>query len=420
MLTGYIRGQELRISTPEIAADSIKYLEAEFHFAGRDWDGYVKTAYFINGTSKFALVLADDRITADMGLNLTAGEWEVKLSGVKGGSRITTTTEHVYVREFGSTDGTLPDVTATQAEQILAKIGDLANLTTEDKTNLVAAINEAAKSGGGSGSGGKDGTGIESITYKDKDEDGGNVYTVLLTDGTSYEITAPKGAKGADGAPGAKGDTGATGTTGATPNLQIGEVTTLDAGSDATATITGTVENPLLNLGIPKGADGSGGAGGETWETIADIIVESEDVTYYRWDVSNKTEFVVLVSLTPLTDSTASANGTIGLNTAASPWGRNNFTITSNISSVPSSAKGLSYVVSGKKADGKWIPGVFMRSLNSGASWNNLNVGGGMSFPADANTNVTSFAEINEITSISVGSYTKFFGVGSHIQILAR
>lgn len=420
MLTGYIRGQELRISTPEIAADSIKYLEAEFHFAGRDWDGYVKTAYFINGTSKFALVLADDRITADMGLNLTAGEWEVKLSGVKGGSRITTTTEHVYVREFGSTDGTLPDVTATQAEQILAKIGDLANLTTEDKTNLVAAINEAAKSGGGSGSGGKDGTGIEPITYKDKDEDGGNVYTVLLTDGTSYEITAPKGAKGADGAPGAKGDTGATGTTGATPNLQIGEVTTLDAGSDATATITGTVENPLLNLGIPKGADGSGGAGGETWETIADIIVESEDVTYYRWDVSNKTEFVVLVSLTPLTDSTASVNGTIGLNTAASPWGRNNFTITSNISSVPSSAKGLSYVVSGKKADGKWIPGVFMRSLNSGASWNNLNVGGGMSFPADANTNVTSFAEINEITSISVGSYTKFFGVGSHIQILAR
>lgn len=201
MLTGYIRGQELRISTPEIAADSIKYLEAEFHFAGRDWDGYVKTAYFINGASKFALVLADDRITADMGLNLTAGEWEVKLSGVKGDSRITTTTEHIYVREFGGTEGTLPDVTPTQAEQLQAQIGDLSNLTTEDKTNLVAAINEAAKSGGG-GSGGKDGTGIESITYKGEDESGGNMYTVLLTDGTSYDITAPKGAKGDKGDPG--------------------------------------------------------------------------------------------------------------------------------------------------------------------------------------------------------------------------
>lgn len=219
MLTGYIRGQELRISTPEIAADSIKYLEAEFHFAGRDWDGYVKTAYFINGASKFALVLADDRITADMGLNLTAGEWEVKLSGVKGDSRITTTTEHVYVRKFGSTDGTIPDVTATQAEQILAQIGDLSNLTTEDKTSLVAAINEAAKSGGGGSGGSKDGTGIESITYKGEDEAGGNMYTVLLTDGTSYDITAPKGAKGDKGDAGGKGADGAAGADGITPHI---------------------------------------------------------------------------------------------------------------------------------------------------------------------------------------------------------
>lgn len=128
MIIGHVRGQELKLDRTTIAADSIKYLEAEFHFAGRDWEGYVKTAYFINGTSKFALVLADDRITADMGLNLTAGEREVKLSGVKGGSRITTTTEHVYVREFGSTEGTLPDVTPTQAEQLLAKIGDMSAL----------------------------------------------------------------------------------------------------------------------------------------------------------------------------------------------------------------------------------------------------------------------------------------------------
>lgn len=128
MIIGHVRGQELKLDRTTIAANSIKYLEAEFHFAGRDWDGYVKTAYFINGTSKFALVLADDRITADMGLNLTAGEWEVKLSGVKGGSRITTTTEHIFVREFGSTEGTLPDVTPTQAEQLLAKIGDMSAL----------------------------------------------------------------------------------------------------------------------------------------------------------------------------------------------------------------------------------------------------------------------------------------------------
>lgn len=259
MLTGYIRGQELRISTPEIAADSIKYLEAEFHFAGRDWDGYVKTAYFINGTSKFALVLADDRITADMGLNLTAGEWEVKLSGVKGGSRITTTTEHIYVREFGSTDGTLPDVTATQAEQILAKIGDLANLTTEDKTNLVAAINEAAKSGGGSG-GGKDGTGIESITYKDKDEYGGNVYTVLLTDGTSYDITAPRGVAGADGKDGTNGKDGSPGKDGTDgTSVTVTSVTesTEDGGDNVITFSDGK------SVTVKNGSKGSTGAKGD-------------------------------------------------------------------------------------------------------------------------------------------------------------
>lgn len=71
--------------------------------------------------------------------------------------------------------------------------------------------------------------------------------------------------KGPQGEPGEKGDTGspgAKGDTGATPNLQIGTVTTLPAGSDATASVSGTAENPLLNLGIPKGADGSGGPGG--------------------------------------------------------------------------------------------------------------------------------------------------------------
>ena len=45
---------------------------------------------------------------------------------------------------------------------------------------------------------------------------------------------------------------------------QIGTVTTLPAGSNATASMGGTAENPLLNLGIPKGADGQGGGSGGT------------------------------------------------------------------------------------------------------------------------------------------------------------
>lgn len=48
----------------------------------------------------------------------------------------------------------------------------------------------------------------------------------------------------------------AQGETGVTPNLTIGTVTTLASGANATATITGTKENPILNLGLPRGEAG--------------------------------------------------------------------------------------------------------------------------------------------------------------------
>ena len=93
------------------------------------------------------------------------------------------------------------------------------------------------------------------------------------------------GASGKDGSPGADGKDGITpaigengnwylgntdtgkpsrGENGAVPDIQIGTVTTLPAGSDATASMGGTAENPLLNLGIPKGANGQGGGSGGT------------------------------------------------------------------------------------------------------------------------------------------------------------
>ena len=93
------------------------------------------------------------------------------------------------------------------------------------------------------------------------------------------------GASGKDGSPGADGKDGITpaigengnwylgntdtgnpsrGENGAVPDIQIGTVTTLPAGSDAAASMGGTAENPLLNLGIPRGADGQGGGSGGT------------------------------------------------------------------------------------------------------------------------------------------------------------
>ena len=65
--------------------------------------------------------------------------------------------------------------------------------------------------------------------------------TITLTNGTSYTTSSIRGEVGA------------------TPNLTIGTISTLPEGSQATATITGTPENPVLNLGIPVGDTGDPG-----------------------------------------------------------------------------------------------------------------------------------------------------------------
>ena len=56
------------------------------------------------------------------------------------------------------------------------------------------------------------------------------------------------------------GATGPTGPTGATPTLEIGTVTTGAAGTEASASISGTSPNFILNLTIPEGPTGPTGA----------------------------------------------------------------------------------------------------------------------------------------------------------------
>lgn len=60
-----------------------------------------------------------------------------------------------------------------------------------------------------------------------------------------------------------KGEKGDKGETGATNSLSIGTVTTGEAGSQASATITGDAPNQTLNLTIPKGDKGDTGAAGQ-------------------------------------------------------------------------------------------------------------------------------------------------------------
>lgn len=92
-----------------------------------------------------------------------------------------------------------------------------------------------------------------------------NAYIGLCVDTNADSPTNPKNYTWYNW----KGDNGDTG---ATPNLQIGTVETLESGSSATASITGTTENPLLNLGIPRGEGGTGGSEKE-WKLLKDLTL---------------------------------------------------------------------------------------------------------------------------------------------------
>ena len=78
-----------------------------------------------------------------------------------------------------------------------------------------------------------DGKGIQSTVLNSD-----YTLTITYTDGTTWTSVSIRGQVGA------------------TPHLTIGTVETLPPSQSASATITGTDENPVLNLGIPKGDTG--------------------------------------------------------------------------------------------------------------------------------------------------------------------
>lgn len=218
MIKVYISGNRADVIEREPLTSGTVGKVINFAFT-EDWRPLIKYAVFEGSGRRIAITnIGDSCIIPHEVLAKHGGALRVGVYGrtADGSAATPTVYAQLGIIQRGADPNADPSTKPTLPvwAQLQAQIGDLANLTTEDKTNLVAAINEAAKSGGGSG-GGKDGTGIASITYKGKDEDGGNVYTVLLTDGTSYDITAPKGAKGDKGDKGDKGATGPQGPAGA-------------------------------------------------------------------------------------------------------------------------------------------------------------------------------------------------------------
>ena len=138
-----------------LAAESVQYLTAKVVCETEDWTGREIKAMFGQGCTVYEVPVTGGEITAKQQLNLTAGDWRVWLVGnsARDGDvipRITTNMAHISVAPTGGTEGNpFPATPPTVEERLRADMGNLADLTTEDKSSLVAAINEVRQTGGG-------------------------------------------------------------------------------------------------------------------------------------------------------------------------------------------------------------------------------------------------------------------------------
>ena len=263
MLTATVRGQQLQLRTPLIVADSINYITARFAF-DKDWDGRSITAFFVQKNTVITALVQNNEITAEQGINLTAGTWEVKLTGVKGDSRITAGPVKITALPFGGTEGELPDISPTQYEALLGMIGDLSDLTTVAKETLVAAINEAATTGTGGGDGPSDVAWLPEVSAE------GVISwrrSTTTTAPTPQNIKGPQGEQGEIGPTGPQGNQGEEGPQGETgPQGPRGYHFTPSVSSDGTLSWTndGGLSNPAtVNIKGPQGEQGIQGIQGE-------------------------------------------------------------------------------------------------------------------------------------------------------------
>ncbi len=240
MMEFYVSGQSLKMFTPVTAADSLKYLTAQFHFTGDEWDGYTRWAHFRSGETVYDIELdGEDCITEEDALNLTAGEWEIYLTGTKDAARLTTIVVILTVKaaadagKFNGKDGKSFEIKGYYASTAALEEG-----VPKPAPGDAYCVGSAAP------------------------------YDVYIYDGVSGEWINNGTIQGA------KGDTGAAGTT-FTPHL--------DGNGNLSWTNDGGLDNPeTQNIRGAKGDKGETGAAGKSaYAAAVEAGYTGTEATFY-------------------------------------------------------------------------------------------------------------------------------------------
>lgn len=164
-------------SPPEVlTAGMAKAVRVEFAFSS-DWDGLTKTAVFSNGRATVDVLAAKwDGDTVDVPPEVLAVAGRYARVGVYGTNASGVVLPTVWVSLGKVQPAAEPsgdpsaDPTLPIWAQLQQQIGDLGDLKTYNKDDLVSAINEARQSGGGSGGGGIQSAQIDEIRVLTKSE----------------------------------------------------------------------------------------------------------------------------------------------------------------------------------------------------------------------------------------------------------
>lgn len=278
MIEFYVSGQNLRVYTPVIAADTLNYLTAKVWFLGDEWEGYTRWLHFRKGEGVggvvYDLILdGSDSITEDKALNLTVGEWTAYLSGNKDGARLTSTPVILTVKESGLVDAPLHALPLSVAEQI-----------SNDAAAALACAREVQAAAEAGAFNGRDGTSFVIMGYYETEAalraavtrpEAGEAYGV----GTEapYEIyiwDAVNACWRNNGhIEGVKGSTGAPGAT-FRPSV--------DASGNISWTNDAGLENPASqNIRGPAGQDGAQGpAGASAFEAAVEAGYQGTEATF--------------------------------------------------------------------------------------------------------------------------------------------
>ena len=264
MLEFYITGQSLKMYSPVIAADSLNYLTAQFHFTGTEGDGYTRWAHFRKDSTVYDIALDEnDMITEDKALNLTIGEWEIYVTGTKDTSRLTTVVVIVTVKASGLIDAPLHVIPMSVAEQVDSKASQA--------LLLAKAVKDAADAGKFDGAAGAQGPAGPAGPAGPQGIQG------------PAGIQGPQGERGERGIQGPQGDKGETGATGSAGKDGTTFTPSVDANGNISWTNDGGKENPeTRNIRGEKGNTGATGpAGKSAYAAAVEAGYTGTEATFY-------------------------------------------------------------------------------------------------------------------------------------------